>query len=255
MVQLTSAEEAAAAIEQLNGQQVIGEAPQQNAAVGAALSGGTQRVAPGGGGSSALLVKYAGDGVTPSDNLYISGLPGTITQEALMSLFQGLGLMVQRSRIIPDTRGTGRGAAMVQVGSLEEAASAIVQLNGQIVEGAEGGAAAAQAVPPQTLSSAPTGQIVRAPTPATPGILQVRYAGATQSPSDNLYITGLPGVSVDNASLESMFTAQGFQVMRCKCIADTRGVGSCAAMVQLASAEQAAAAIEMMNGQSVQQGE
>ena len=55
-----------------------------------------------------LTVKYSGQSGTPSDNLYISGLPSPqIDQASLHEMFTGLGLTVVRSRVIPDTKGWG----------------------------------------------------------------------------------------------------------------------------------------------------
>merc|ERR1711924_444301 len=83
-----------------------------------------------------LNLKYAGAGNQPSDNLYITGLPSPqVEQETLNNLFSGLHLTVVRSKIIPDTKGLGCSAAMVQLGSVEEAQAAIDVLQGQQLGG------------------------------------------------------------------------------------------------------------------------
>merc|ERR1740121_1009394 len=267
MVELVSQEEADTAIMVLNGQELphLGAGGTPNG--GGGLSGGgggggfagapggmlpaqqTKSKAPGPAWSPpqaraakevSLTVKYAGDGVTPSDNLYISGLPSPqIDKETLEALFGGLGIGIQRSKILPDTAGRGSSAAMVQLGSPDEAASAIQTLNGAVFPAEMMGAPAVAAPPsfqkPQTQGGG--------------GNLIVKYAGNPSTPSDNLYISNLPSDQVDQTVLNSLFSSLGFNVVRSRLIPDTRGSGLSAAMVQLGSQEEAAVAIEALNGQ------
>merc|ERR1712110_892207 len=135
---------------------------------------------------------------------------GTVEQADLISVFTALGLTVVRSRVFPDTRGTGCSSAMVQVSSIEEAATAIQSLHGQD----------ANAFLPQQ-HAVQTPQQMVATVPATaPTIdalnmpLTVKYAGQGQLPCDNLYLTGLPSPGTDEASLKQMFTMMGLTVVR-----------------------------------------
>merc|ERR1712146_258239 len=79
--------------------------------------------------SGPLNVRYAGqkgaDGKTaPSDYLTLSGFAAEAPSEAVMKLaLQNIGVTFKRMRVM-------KGQVMVQVGSKEEAAKAIEELNG-----------------------------------------------------------------------------------------------------------------------------
>merc|ERR1712176_17925 len=82
-------------------------------------------------------------------------------------------------------------------------------------------------------------------------ILALKYSGQSQEPSDNIYISGLPGPSIDQSRLIEIFGKFGLQVVRSKVIPDTRGTGTCQALVQLASQQQAANAIAFLSGTAI----
>eukprot|EP00929_Paragymnodinium_shiwhaense_P081561 TRINITY_DN426_c4_g1_i1.p1 TRINITY_DN426_c4_g1~~TRINITY_DN426_c4_g1_i1.p1 ORF type:complete len:658 (-),score=204.28 TRINITY_DN426_c4_g1_i1:111-2084(-) len=82
----------------------------------------------------ALMVKFAGREGTPSENVYVSGLPTNVDSPALQTMLEASGFMVQRLRIIPDTTNSGSSAAMVQMGSVEVASAFIEKFNGRFVE-------------------------------------------------------------------------------------------------------------------------
>uniref|UniRef100_A0A7S1LJJ4 RRM domain-containing protein n=1 Tax=Alexandrium catenella TaxID=2925 RepID=A0A7S1LJJ4_ALECA len=120
---MASQEEAASAMEALNGEVFPALESLQPARPSPA-------VPPQAFSSAALRVKYAGDGRQPSDNLYISGLPSPAPEAArLRRVFEGLGLTVVRAKVIPDTRGSGSSAAMVQMASQEQADAAMALLH------------------------------------------------------------------------------------------------------------------------------
>merc|ERR1712048_170681 len=152
---------------------------------------------------------------------------GGIDQATLNSIFEGMGQTVVRSRVIPDSKGTGSSVAMVQLASVDQATAAIAALNGSML-----------ALPQASVAGGTC--------------LTVKYAGDGNTPSDNLYLTGLPGEGVDQAALQQIFEGLGLTVMRSRLIPDTRGSGTAAAMVQLASQEEAATAISSLNGQVLQ---
>merc|ERR1719383_1557765 len=265
MVQLASVEEARAAIATLHGQtleslQQLGPAelqapakpsrliiPQRPAlARNVVMKRGFSELDP---SQGKLTVKYSGQSGTPSDNLYISGLPSPqIDQASLHEMFTGLGLTVVRSRVIPDAKGVGSSAAMVQLASTEEASTAIMSWHGQpCVEEAH--------IPQHHMQS------LQQLTPAQPTLkrpkmsrtdpamtIAIKYAGDGNMPSDNLYISGLPSPVVDEDVLQGLFTDMGFTIVRSRVIPDTKGTGSSAALVQLASKEEAASAIAQLNG-------
>jgi len=78
-----------------------------------------------------MALSYAGDGAV-SDHVHVTGLPSPSVDEGdLQSLFAEHGFGVISSRILPDTRGAGSSAAIIQLGSAKEAARAISSpLNG-----------------------------------------------------------------------------------------------------------------------------
>eukprot|EP00929_Paragymnodinium_shiwhaense_P098624 TRINITY_DN600_c2_g1_i1.p1 TRINITY_DN600_c2_g1~~TRINITY_DN600_c2_g1_i1.p1 ORF type:complete len:612 (+),score=176.97 TRINITY_DN600_c2_g1_i1:86-1837(+) len=88
----------------------------------------------GDGGPMALRLKFSGRENTPSDNLYITGIPAVVDEPTLQHMFESNGYTVQRTRIMQDAMGTGYSAACVQVGSTEEAQAAISQFTGQVIE-------------------------------------------------------------------------------------------------------------------------
>jgi len=164
------------------------------------------------------------------DNLYLTGLPGSdLDETGLKRIFSQLGCAIVRSRIFPDTRGTGHCAAMVQVVDQEQAEVAIKHLHGR------GKISCAFAVDKRGSEIGPTP-------------LVVKFAGTDESQSDNLYISGLPSPQVDLNSLKHIFALAGLTIVRSRTLADTRDKGFSAALVQVASPEEAAAAIDAFSG-------
>jgi RNA recognition motif-containing protein len=226
LLQLASTEEAKTAIELMNGEACPAD-------IKADAGSGNWS-----GESKPVQVKYQGE--SASDSLYISFLPspGT-TQESIKQLIEGIGCVCKRSKIIPDTKGWGCCAALVQVGSQEEAALLMENLAGQ------------------TLSNEDMKELApNAPTHfAQPGVkdgqatLVVRFAGKDNAPSDNLYMAGLP-TTADEQLLRNLFVGIQMTVKRVKMIPDTKGYGNCAAMVQLGSLDEATQAISELHGQS-----
>lgn len=206
-------------------------------------------------GRRPLLLKYSGHDNTPSENLYMTGVPNTMDQPTLDSMFKNLGFNVSMSRIMFDRQGTGYSAATVKLGSLQEAEQAIALLNNNVIElegalatGGGGDAGAGWGgyggAPPGPPPGAGGGAVSK-------GKLQLKYSGKDNLPSDNLYMSGLPQ-AIDQPSLIQMFQAQGLTVGRTKIIPDTKGTGFIHALVQLGSLEEAAIAIQMFHGQEIE---
>merc|ERR1719281_649860 len=105
-----------------------------------------------------------------------------------------------RYKLIPDTKGTGNSAAMVQLGSVEEATKAIAELSGKehlgqmiylsYVEAPKGNAPYGSEVPSEPRSWSGGGGGSR------PLILKVKFAGE-DAQGDNLFVGGLPSPTVD----------------------------------------------------------
>lgn len=277
MVQLASTSEATYAMSQLvNGSAAAAPSPRSVAAAPVG-SGGPMVVAPPakklrtgpaswapGPAESAevLMVKYKGEEGQPSDTVYIRGLPSPqVEATELANVFSGLGLQVGWNKVVPDSKGIGSSAALVQCGNVDEAAVAIENLNGRSwsevsaalagtsspSKGSRGWPASPAAASPNGKGSRPVGAPL-AGDHAQQG-LAVKYAGQEGTPSDNLYISGLPSPSVEQAALDELITSLGLTVKRSKIIPDTRGTGSSAALVQVGSMEEAATAIDLLRGQ------
>src|SRR6266403_1507319 len=68
--------------------------------------------------------------------LYIGNLAGEVTDEGLQELFVGKGFKVTSARVICDREGgRSRGFGFVELGSSEDAARAIGEMNGLSVQG------------------------------------------------------------------------------------------------------------------------
>lgn len=68
--------------------------------------------------------------------LYIGNLAGEVTDEGLQELFAGKGFQVTSARVICDREGgRSRGFGFVELGSSEDVARAIGEMNGLSVQG------------------------------------------------------------------------------------------------------------------------
>ncbi len=94
-------------------------------------------------GAKTLVVKYADNPVgtsttphgTPSPNLYIKGLPASINEDQLKSLFSPYGKIENYKILIDLQTGTSKGQAFVQFEQLDAAEYAISALNGYVFPG------------------------------------------------------------------------------------------------------------------------
>jgi len=69
----------------------------------------------------------------PSDNIYVADLPAGIDEAMVQTIFSAYGT-VQSCKVLP-SKGGGKGAAMVRVGSVSEAQWIVDNLNGNIAQG------------------------------------------------------------------------------------------------------------------------
>jgi len=68
--------------------------------------------------------------------LYVGNLSFDTTDESLQQLFAGSGFQVESARVIRDMNtGRSRGFGFVEMGSADDAAKAIAQLNGSSLDG------------------------------------------------------------------------------------------------------------------------
>uniref|UniRef100_A0A7S0B990 RRM domain-containing protein n=1 Tax=Pyrodinium bahamense TaxID=73915 RepID=A0A7S0B990_9DINO len=247
---------------------------------------------------SSLTVRYSSRDGTPSSEIYIIGWPADQDKAQLTQKFTSWGYNVTKSHLLPDTKGCGTCAGFVQLGSREEAASAISQLNGapldvchttqpvqkkllpRAIGGRTGGSSGLSGGSSSLIgssssrtggsssltggSSSRSGSSVVARPPASnfnilkyydfkakQVTLTVKYSSRDQSPTNELYIIGWPASS-NPTQLSQTFEAEGFNVVKSSLLPDTKGLGTCAGFVKLASEEEAAAAIEAFHGAAVE---
>lgn len=171
-----------------------------------------------------LSVSFHGkDPASTSDNLYVKGLPLNLNQDHLHLLFGQCGT-VKRSRVLPASPNYEAldSAALVQMGNGDEAAKAIQMLNGRVPDMVGPQMVIRFAEPKSTTENKP-------------------------QPSDNLYVKGLP-LGTPDFLLRAVFVQFG-TVVRLK-ILEPRGneAMDCAALVQMASVEEAQASVESLHG-------
>jgi len=162
----------------------------------------------------------------------MTGLPSTMDEALVRSMFTDVGLTVNSVRIMYDTWGVGFSAATVAFVSQDEAEQAMCLFNGQVVEfadtaGKEDGADAAAEGAAEGAEEAP---------------LILKYAGPKQS--EMVAISNVPAF-MDENMLRDMFKDAGLTVK--KITLDK--AGGC--IIQFGSALEAAAAIEGFSGKFV----
>eukprot|EP00929_Paragymnodinium_shiwhaense_P073470 TRINITY_DN37448_c0_g1_i1.p1 TRINITY_DN37448_c0_g1~~TRINITY_DN37448_c0_g1_i1.p1 ORF type:complete len:859 (+),score=163.80 TRINITY_DN37448_c0_g1_i1:80-2656(+) len=218
LVRMETVEAATSAVDQLDGQPVVGY-------------------------TTPLTVRHRGkENDAPGDNLYVKGLPPEFSQDELQLLFAKFG-SVKRCRLLPPVQHEGSNgkagfsqtdaAGLVQMGTIEEASSAIQALNGTVPEGV--GAR----------------MIVRFAAEKDNGR---NTTVAPDTPSDNLYVKGLP-LGTPDMLLRAVF-AQFGTVTRLKVLPPRPGdatTNDCAALVQMSSVGEAEAAVTALHGRALAQ--
>lgn len=202
LVQMSSVEEAALAIQMLDGRVPEGVGPQmviryaEPKLVGSAPTGSST------------------SGQTPSDNLYVKGLPLGTPDFLLRAVFAQFGSVVRLKVLEPRGGEALDCAALVQMANVEESKAAVKALHGRVL---------AAPLPP----------------------MRVRFAGKDQQPGSNLYVAGLP-TTIHEQQLRATF-AQSGTVVRLRLLVQN-GRPETHALVQMASFEEAEAAIRMLHG-------
>lgn len=217
----------------------------------------------------------------PSDNLYVSDLPGETNEESLRQMF---GPGVTQCRVLPCRPGQSTCVALVRFGSTKEATIVRETLNGAIPPGhtrpvtirfcgkpersgggwGKGGHAGGQnRSSPYGCGSGCGGyggvQDPRADSEdfssysamgggrLGPGVKKQQQEGA---PSDNLYVTGLPP-GLDNETLKAIFSQYG-RVTQCKVLQAPTDAPASHALVRFQTAEEAAAVKKALSGYLMQ---
>jgi len=181
-----------------------------------------------------LTIRFHGkDPTLPSDNIYVKGLPPNFTQDMLHLLFGQCGTM-RRSRILMSRRelpddATLDSAALVQMSTVDEAQMAIQMLNGRVPEG----------VGPQ--------MVIRYAEQKSGTNAVVGTAWSEQTPTDNLYVKGLP-LGTPDFLLRAVF-AQFGTVVRLKVLEPRGGEAlDCAALVQMSNIDDSKQAVQALHG-------
>lgn len=180
------------------------------------------RMRPGGGCGVTDLNGFTEAGVhgnsrtdaAPSDNLFVAGLPLDITEEHLRNVFGAYGSVAQCKVLPPNTARSDR-AALVRMASMDQAVWIVENVN----------------------RSVPAGLSVP---------IVVRFADLLPpSPSDNLFIAGLP-LEVTEQTLWEIFRSYG-SVTRLRLLPPTAGKPDRAALVQMSDTNQAKWIVENLN--------
>merc|ERR1719424_2640109 len=182
----------------------------------------------------------------PSDNLYIKGLPLGTTEQTVQGIFGAYG-GVASCKVLSQPEGAATAAAMVRMGSLEQASWLVQNLNGNIPQGltepilvkyasAGGGKGkdGNMGVVPPAWGGPPPPAWNAPPPPAADG------------PSDNLYIKGLP-VGMTEDFVREIFGAYG-AISSCKVLSTPDGADNSAALVRFRDQAQATWLVENVNG-------
>ncbi|KAK9866094.1 hypothetical protein WJX84_003794 [Apatococcus fuscideae] len=149
-------------------------------------------------------------------NVFIRGLPLQLTEEGLRSIFAQYG-SVETCRLVIDLHtGASRGYGFVNLQTVGQAEAAIAALNGSV------------------LGERPLEVRLADTEPSN------KFTG--QQPSNNLYLRNLP-LTVREAELTTLFAPYG-TVLEKRVLQPVEGARGAGALVRLASAEEAARAIE-----------
>eukprot|EP00435_Cladocopium_sp_Y103_P037228 s1133_g9.t2 len=151
---------------------------------------------------------------TPCNNLYVKGLPPSITEAHLRATFSKAGKVLEM-KIMRSVDHKQDCAALIRMGSLEDAKNAIHLLDGTSPEA-----------------------------PAAP--LHLSHYGKDPKNRDNLYVKGLP-LDFTKEDLEEIFKPYGV-VKRCRILSPPAKALDMAALVQMATVEQASHAMEALDG-------
>jgi len=199
----------------------------------------------------------------PSDNLYVSELPPETTEESLRKMF---GPGVTQCKVLPSRIPGSTRVALVRFSSVKEATNVREILNGAIppdhskpvrirfcgkLDG-KGGCASKGSMSGMHRSE-PYSMISGAYSNEEAQLMNLAAFGNSHtaerkdvSPSDNLYITGLP-LGLDNDTLKATFSQYGV-VVQCKVLDPRPDATSSHALVRFSTVEEAVAVKQALSG-------
>jgi len=193
-------------------------------------------------------------GATPSDNLYITGLPPGIDDDTLRQIFEGYAPVAQ-CKILPSKQHEGKCAAFVRYHDVATAAAVADSIN-------RGGIPLGLSEPVTAQFAEPKGSDGKGGGYGKAGggfnAMQNRSSpygspkgGTDIPPCDNLYVTLLPP-EIDNNILSQVFGQYG-TVMQSKVLPSKMPGGKCAAFVRFATVEEAAAVVQNFHNGTILQ--
>eukprot|EP00927_Polykrikos_kofoidii_P081459 TRINITY_DN7886_c0_g1_i1.p1 TRINITY_DN7886_c0_g1~~TRINITY_DN7886_c0_g1_i1.p1 ORF type:complete len:627 (-),score=121.24 TRINITY_DN7886_c0_g1_i1:126-1931(-) len=184
-----------------------------------------------------------GDLEAPCDNLYVSGLPVEVDEEAVRSLFGGYGTVVQ-CKVLPPKAGQQWAVALVRYQSEPEATSVKNLLNGNIPEGLQQPITIKyKAMYGASEGAKSIGKGQQAPT--TSPVSGASSVGE-EVPCDNLYMKGLPA-GIDEGTLHQVFGKYG-PVSSCRVLPSAPGASDSVALIRFNSVEVATWVKENLHG-------
>lgn len=184
---------------------------------------------------------------SPTDNLYMRGLPPGTDEESLRSMFASVGTVVQ-VKILPTAPGMETAAALVRMSSVEEAMH-LVENSAQFAAGLgaplaimyaqsgrqKGGGKGCGGAP----YGGPGGAMAPPPPPAAV------MGGA--APGTRLYVKGLP-FGITEEQVRQIFSGYG-NVLSCKVLPPpAQGANDTAAIVQMSTTQEAQWLVDNVNG-------
>lgn len=198
----------------------------------------------------------------PTANLYMKGLPIDITETTLNQIFIKYG-QVLSVKVLMSPPGVDNAAALVQMGSVQEAEWLVNNVNNNIPEGlaspilikyannTKGTSKGAFAGDAAAFAVAPIAAAAPAFNPAACGMppqFAAVPSGATPAgqPSDNLYMKGFSG-EVDEDQLRAILGPYG-NILSIKVLPPPVGKTCAAALVRMSTLEEAKWLVENMNG-------
>lgn len=177
-----------------------------------------------------------------SDNLYVAGLPSGVTELTVKQIFGTYGTVTQ-CRVLQG--GAGKCSALVRFATAQDA-GLVVSMSGTVLPGfaepvqikyAASGDGKAQRHPTNWGSGGGSGAGGGgAGTPMMQG----------PSPSDNLFVSGLPE-AIDSDSLRQIFSTYG-EVVQCRVPVKALGNGKVAALIRYTSVMEATQIKDSLNG-------
>jgi len=182
----------------------------------------------------------------PSDNLYIKGLPIGTNESLIQQVFGAYGTVLS-CKVLSQPEGATNAAAMVRLGSIDQASWLVQNLNGNIPQGLSDPITVKFANSPAAGGAPAKGTAgMGGFAPAPPAWNSGGGGGGADEPQDNLYIKGLP-VGITEDMVREVFGAYG-NIASLKVLNTPDGADNAAALVRFGDTSQAQWLVDNLNG-------